>query len=171
MATDVTDLHWLDPHRSIEQGELATMCCLTVAELDELVEYGALVPVVVDAGSAPRQFSAACVAPLREAVRLRGYYDLDLFTVSLLLGYLQRIDHLEHQLRALQAHVPHPQVLPRAWGTGWSGCGAWGARHIEPGQACGSRQGVGPSRGSTCGCGAWACSARSWCSRWSMRCR
>ncbi len=119
MATDPTDLHWLDPHRSVEQGELAQMCCLTVAELDELVEYGALLPVVPDAGGGLRQFSAACVAPLREAVRLRGYYDLDLFTVSLLLGYLQRIDHLEHQLRALQAHVPHPQVLPREGPTPW----------------------------------------------------
>lgn len=119
MATDVTDLHWLDPHRNIEQGELATMCSLTVAELEELVEYGALLPVAAEPAAAPRQFSAACVAPLREAVRLRGYYDLDLFTVSLLLGYLQRIDHLEHQLRALQAHVPHPQVLPREGPTPW----------------------------------------------------
>lgn len=118
MATDAPDLHWLDAHRHIDQAELAHMCSLTVAELDELVEYGALVPVA-EAGGGPRQFSAGCVGPLREAVRLRGYYDLELFTVSLLLGYLQRIDHLEHQLRALQAHVGHPQPLPREGPTPW----------------------------------------------------
>ena len=79
---------WLDAHRAVGEAELAHMCQLTVAELEELVDYGALVPL---AGPV-RQFSAACIAPLREASRLRGYYDLDLFTVSLVLGYLQRID-------------------------------------------------------------------------------
>ena len=57
--------------------------------------------------------------PLREAARLRADYDLDLFTVSLLLGYLQRIAQLEQQLRALNAHVPHPHTLPREGPTPW----------------------------------------------------
>ena len=118
MAIDAPDASWLDPQRRIEQAELAAMCSLTVTELDELVEYGSLTPLAAE-GTSVRQFSAACVMPLREAVRLRGIYDLDLFTVSLLLGYLQRIDHLEHQLRALQAHAPHPQVLPREGPTPW----------------------------------------------------
>jgi chaperone modulatory protein CbpM len=119
MATDVPDPHWLDPHRSISQGELAGMCSLSVAEIDELVEYGALTPVTAETPNATPLFSAACITPLREAMRLRGDYDLDLFTVSLLLGYLQRIEHLEHQLRALQGHAPHPQVLPREGPTPW----------------------------------------------------
>ncbi|HEY0822785.1 MAG TPA: chaperone modulator CbpM [Ramlibacter sp.] len=118
MATEAPDLHWLDAHRRIDQAELAHMCSLTVTEVDELVEYGALVPLAAEGGST-RQFSAACVGPLREAVRLRGHYDLDVFTVSLLLGYLQRIEHLEHQLRTLQAHVPHPHQLPREGPTPW----------------------------------------------------
>ena len=118
MATEATDLYWLDPQRRIDQAELAQMCTLSVAELEELVEYGGLVPMSGE-GGAVRQFSATCVAPLREAVRLRGHYDLDLFTVSLLLGYLQRISHLEHQLRTLQAHLPHPQHLPREGPTPW----------------------------------------------------
>lgn len=118
MATEAPDLHWLDPQRRIEQGELALMCSLTIAELDELVEYGALVPVPAEGGGVPH-FSASCVAPLREAVRLRGLYDLDVFTVSLLLGYLHRIEHLEHQLRALQAHLPHPHQLPREGPAPW----------------------------------------------------
>ena len=117
MVTDAPDASWLDPQRLIDPAELAHMCSLTVTELDELVEYGSLTPMVGE-GSV-RQFSAACVVPLREAVRLRGLYDLDLFTVSLLLGYLQRIAHLEHQLRGLHAHLPNPPQLPREGPTPW----------------------------------------------------
>lgn len=118
MATEQSDLTWLDPQRPIDQGELAQMCSLTVVEIQELVEYGALVPVGAEVENL-RQFSASCVPPLREAIRLRSYYDLDLFTVSLLLGYLQRIAHLEQQLRGLQAHLPHPPHLPREGPTPW----------------------------------------------------
>lgn len=118
MAIEQSDLTWLDPQRRIDQGELAQMCSLTIVEIEELVDYGALVPVGAEAESV-RQFSASCVPPLREAIRLRSYYDLDLFTVSLLLGYLQRIAHLEQQLRGLQAHLPHPPHLPREGPTPW----------------------------------------------------
>jgi len=117
MASESSDWTWLDPHRRIAQADLVTMCSLTMSELDELVDYGALVPLAGEAGS--RQFSAACVPPLREASRLRTHYDLDLFTVSLLLGYLQRVAQLEQQLRALHAHLPHPQNLPREGPTPW----------------------------------------------------
>jgi chaperone modulatory protein CbpM len=118
MAIDASDWTWLDPHRRIGQVELAQMCSLTIAEVDELVDYGALVPLATEVGET-RQFSAGSVPPLREASRLRVHYDLDLFTVSLLLGYLQRIAHLEQQLRALHAHLPHPPHLPREGPTPW----------------------------------------------------
>ena len=118
MATEATDWTWLDPQRRIAQPELALLCRLDVAEIDELVEYGALLPLAGEESEA-RQFSASCVAPLREAVRMRATYDLDLFTVSLLFGYLQRIAHLEQQLRSLQAHLPHPGHLPREGPTPW----------------------------------------------------
>jgi chaperone modulatory protein CbpM len=109
------DWTWLDAQRAVGEAELAHMCELSVAEVGELVDYGALMPRETE----PRQFSAACIAPLREAVRLRRHYDLDLFTVSLILGYLQRIMQLEQQLRGLQAHVPHPHELPREGPGGW----------------------------------------------------
>jgi len=118
MAADANEWTWLDPRRRIEQPELARMCSLSLAEVDELVEYGALVPLAGGA-AVVRQFSASCVAPLREATRLRGYYDLDLFTVSLLLGYLQRIAQLEQQLRGLQAHLPHGSGLEHEGPTSW----------------------------------------------------
>jgi hypothetical protein len=38
MATEAPDLYWLDPQRRIDQAELAQMCTLSIAELDELVE-------------------------------------------------------------------------------------------------------------------------------------
>ena len=117
MVSDAPDWSWLDPHQRIEQMELANMCGLNSAELDELVAYGALVPLVGEPGG--RHFSASCVAPLREAARLRATHDLDLFTVSLLLGYLQRIAHLEHQLRGLPAHLSNPPQLPREGPTPW----------------------------------------------------
>jgi len=108
-------LPWLEGR--IGQAELARLCELPAAELDALVGYGALLPLPGDA-AAP-QFSAAWISPLREAVRLRKLHGLDLFTLSLLLGYLRRIAHLEHQLRSLQGHVAHPQPLPREGPTPW----------------------------------------------------
>ena len=113
-----SDWVWLDTARNVEQSELARMCRMGSAEIDELVEYGALVPLVNEEG-AGRHFSAAVVPSLREAAQLRADFDLDLFTVSLLLRYLQRIVHLEQQLRAQQVQVPHPSQLPREGPTPW----------------------------------------------------
>lgn len=110
---------WLpDPQRGVALSELARMCSLSMDEVGELVEYGALVPMVSDDPDR-LQFSASCVPALREAARLRRHYDLDLFTVSLLLPYLQRIAQLEQQLRSVQAHLPHPVQLPREGPTPW----------------------------------------------------
>lgn len=103
MNMPVHDWTWLDASQAVERGELAQMCGLSSPELDELVEYGALVPL---AGAGPLRFSAGCVAPLREAARLRSDFDLDLFTAALLLGYLQRIEQLEQRVRILEAHLP-----------------------------------------------------------------
>lgn len=119
MTIPAPDLYWLDAQRRIDVPELAQMCNLTVAEVQELVDYGALVPMVGEGTGHVQQFSGGCIGPLREAARLRTHYDLDLFTVSLLLGYLQRITHLEHQMRSLQAHLPHPPQLPREGPTPW----------------------------------------------------
>jgi len=104
----ITTHEWirLDERGMVAHAELAQICRLSLAELDELVEYGALLPLAPDAAS-QRMFGAAAVPLLREAVELRQRYDLDLFTVSLLLGYLRRIHHLEQQLHELQAHLPH----------------------------------------------------------------
>ena len=81
-------------------------------EVDELVQYGALAPQAQRAAvpQEPR-FSADCVVPLRAACKLRIDYDLDLFTVALLVGYLNRIDALEQQLQSLHARASRPGDL------------------------------------------------------------
>lgn len=109
-----SDLVWLHGATLVNEAELAQMCGMSVNELQELVDYGALVPV----GGEPlpqRLFSAGCVPTLRQAARLRADFDLDLFAAGLLLGYLQRIEDLEQQVRALHAHLPQhraPQDPP-----------------------------------------------------------
>lgn len=42
----------------------------------------------------------------RSVSRLRLDFDLDLFTVALLIGYLNRIEALERQVQSLQAQLP-----------------------------------------------------------------
>lgn len=101
-----SDWTWLDARRILAPDELAGLCRLTVAEIEELVEYGGLVPLA-PAPEGGLRFGGGCIAPLREATRLRADFDLDLFTVSLLLPYLQRIEDLQYQLRALKAQLPH----------------------------------------------------------------
>jgi chaperone modulatory protein CbpM len=70
----------LDTQHSVDPQELAQLCAMSEADIDELVEYGALVPLANEPG---RCFNSAVVPSLREAARLRSDFDLDLFTVSL----------------------------------------------------------------------------------------
>ncbi len=108
---------WLDASEVMSAAELCRVCGFNPAELDELVEYGALAPLVP--APAEPSFSGAWVAPLREAARLRRDYDLDIFTVAVLLGYLDRIDALERELHSLRARIPahaHPaRDGPQPW--------------------------------------------------------
>lgn len=97
---------WLDEHNTVTLSELSRFCAMSTDEVDELVEYGALLPL--EQGREELVFSAQCITPLRTAGKLRLDFDLDLFSVAMLLGYLNRIDALERQVRALQAQVPLP---------------------------------------------------------------
>ncbi|WP_341918189.1 chaperone modulator CbpM [Polaromonas sp. YR568] len=104
MEQQLLDVAWLDAREAVTLAELAQICALSVDELDELMDYGALVPM--QDVRQERLFSAECVMPLRMAGKLRQDFDLDLFTVGLLLGYLNRIETLERQVQSLQAHLP-----------------------------------------------------------------
>lgn len=54
-------------------------------------------------------FSVICVMPLRTVCKLRLDFDLDVFTVAIVMGYLERIDALERQVHSLKAQrLPVP---------------------------------------------------------------
>lgn len=104
MKLQQSEVSWLDSRATVTLSELSRACRMSTAELDELVDYGALVPLELSREEA--LFSADRIATLRTAGKLRLNFDLDLFTVAMLVGYLDRIEALERQLRTLQAHLP-----------------------------------------------------------------
>lgn len=104
MTQDTLECFILDTTETITLHELAECCGMSPAELDELVDYNALVPLP---DAAPeRAFSAHWVTPLRSAAKMRLDFDLDLFTVAILLGQLVQIELLQRQLASLQALLP-----------------------------------------------------------------
>lgn len=103
MTAPIVEVGWLDARELVTRSELCRACGLTEAEVAELVDYGAL--RVLPAAGAEPAFSAECLPALRRATRLRRDLDLDLFTVALLLQYLDRIEVLERQVRSLRAQV------------------------------------------------------------------
>jgi chaperone modulatory protein CbpM len=97
------NLHSLDSLSPEYLGfdELSAACAISVDELQELMEYGALAPL---ASSEPEPlFAITCLQPLRTAGKLRRDYDLDLFVVVIVMDYLRRIESLESQVLTLQA--------------------------------------------------------------------
>ncbi|MBK1685636.1 chaperone modulator CbpM [Rhodoferax fermentans] len=95
---------WTDSQDTVSLRELSHCCGLTEDELDDLVAYRALKPV--SPATPERVFSAQWVMPLRNAARLRVDYDLDMFTVAILLDKLTRIEMLQRQVQSLQARLP-----------------------------------------------------------------
>jgi chaperone modulatory protein CbpM len=119
MNAQVVEVGWLDARETVSVAELSRVCGLSAAELDELVEYGALAPLHRNGGE--HIFSAECIVPLRTAGRLRQDFDLDLFAVAILLGYISRIEDLERELKSLRAYLPrqphttHRDEGPAPW--------------------------------------------------------
>ncbi|BCO25903.1 hypothetical protein MIZ03_0782 [Rhodoferax lithotrophicus] len=109
MIPEQTDWRWLDTRETITSAELSDCCGMSEAELDELVDYCVLEPVAPI--NQQRAFSAHWVVPLRHASKMRADFDLDIFTVAILLGNLTRIDVLERQVHSLQALLP-PEMRP-----------------------------------------------------------
>jgi chaperone modulatory protein CbpM len=95
---------FLDARETFSLPELSQVSGLSAAELAELMDYGALAPLAPE--QQPKLFSAEWVIPLRKAGRLRHDFDLDLFSVAIVLGYVSRIDALEREVCALQARLP-----------------------------------------------------------------
>lgn len=104
MTPQRNDWDWPEAGEIITHAELTQACRISAGELDELVEYGALAPLQRHGGQ--MTFSRACVASLRAACQVKQDYDLDLFTVALLLEQLGRIEELEREVRFLRSQLP-----------------------------------------------------------------
>lgn len=107
MNAEMHDFEWLDVHGTVAAAELGSMCGLSAADLQELLEYGLLRPI--NDGAQGPVFSSACVQPLRQAATLRRRFDLDVFVLGLMFSQIEQIAHLEREVRTLQAQLPHPQ--------------------------------------------------------------
>jgi chaperone modulatory protein CbpM len=93
----------IDERGELSWTQLIELSGLTEAELRELVDDGALVPV---APQAPAwSFHARAVVVARTAGRLRRELDLDPHALALVLRFVARIEDLEAELRALRAGV------------------------------------------------------------------
>jgi chaperone modulatory protein CbpM len=87
----------------IELNEVATCCDLSPEELAELLEYDIIPLLESDAGSlcVPNGW----INTLQKAAQIRRDYALDLFTMGILVNYLQRISDLENANSKLRTKV------------------------------------------------------------------
>lgn len=92
---------WLDESQTVSIDELIAISSLSIREVIELVDAGALVPT--DAGAAAWTFHAGYVVTLRKASRLRDDLELDIHALALALTLLEQIRALEAELSHLRA--------------------------------------------------------------------
>jgi len=101
MNTETCEALRLDERGEIAWAQLIEMSGLPDAELTELVDDGALVPV--DPAAPSWSFAAYSVVVARTAGRLHREFDLDAHSLAVVLRFVARIEDLERQLRALRA--------------------------------------------------------------------
>ncbi len=94
MKIEVTEVSWLDEPVEYSLEELAERSHLTPAELEGLIDCGAI---------SSRDERALELA--RTAARLRGDFEVDLHGIALALTLLRRIEELENELCGLRARV------------------------------------------------------------------
>ena len=104
MRIELTEVLWLDEHHELSLPELAELSGLPEAVLQELVDYGIIVPADTDAK--PQTFHADCVAIARTACRLRNDFQLDTQGLTLAMTLLDRVHELEQRLHNLNAQLP-----------------------------------------------------------------
>jgi chaperone modulatory protein CbpM len=101
----------LDAGQYLTCEQLSGHCGLSMIEIGELVGYSALEPIAsqsVQADIDKRDrwvFSANWLRPLQAAAKLRNDFDLDMFSVAVVLSGLQRIDELEQLVRFMQQEM------------------------------------------------------------------
>lgn len=103
MSHEIAEALSLDERVTLTLDQLVEMSELPVEDLRALVDYGALAPV--DPAAASWTFTASWVVVARTAGRLRRDFELDAYSLSVVLRYAQRVETLEAELRALRARM------------------------------------------------------------------
>lgn len=83
------------------KNDVGVYCNLAISEIEELMEYGAI--QLASHPSAVQHFSRPCVVMLQAANQLRLDYDLDLFTIVVIMDFLKRIQILEQKIEVLES--------------------------------------------------------------------
>jgi chaperone modulatory protein CbpM len=103
MQLDVTEAVALDEYGVLSLAQLVELSDLSEEDLRALVDYGALTPV--DLNASAWTFTTSWIVVARTAGRLRRDFELDAHSLSVVLRYVQRVDALEAELRALRARL------------------------------------------------------------------
>ena len=103
MIAPVQDAIRFDSITEVTWTQLVHASGLSESELAELVQYGALVPR--DPSAPMLTFESRWLVVARTASRLRHDFDLDPHGVSVVLSFVDRIESLESELRALRAQL------------------------------------------------------------------
>jgi chaperone modulatory protein CbpM len=99
MNIEHKELMWLDEQHEITLDELVELSGLSLQELQQLVESGALIPN--KQGADAWHFSSHCIVSIRTLSRLKQDFELEQNALGLLLIFLERIRKLEFKLREL----------------------------------------------------------------------
>ena len=97
MNIETVEALQIDERGEISWAQLVALSGLADAELRELVDDGALVPLAPEAGS--WSFHARSTVVARTAGKLRRELDLDAHALAVVMRFLARIDELEAELR------------------------------------------------------------------------
>ena len=103
MSREIAEALSLDERVTLTLDQLVEMSELLAEDMRALVDYGALAPV--DPAAASWTFTASWVVVARTAGRLRRDFELDAHSLSVVLRYVQRVEALEAELRALHART------------------------------------------------------------------
>ncbi len=103
MQVEIAEAVSLDERGVLTFEQLVDLSDLPPDELRALVDYGALAPI--DPGAAQWTFTAYWVGIARTASRLRRDFELDAYSLSVVLQYAQRIEALQAELRGLRAQL------------------------------------------------------------------
>ena len=104
MRIELTEVFWLHEHHQLPIAELAELSGLPEAEINELVDCGAIAPI--DSDAVELSFDAQYVVTAKTGRRLRDDFDLNTQGVVLALTLLDRVHDLEAQLADLSARLP-----------------------------------------------------------------